>query len=42
MGDNELSAVQVAELFFKHVVCKFGIPDDIVSDHDRRFISTFW
>ena len=42
MGDNKLSVVQVAELFFKHVICKFGIPDDIVSDRDHRFVSTFW
>ena len=42
MGDNKLSAIQVAELFFKHVVCKFGVPEEIVSDRDRRFVSTFW
>ena len=36
MGDNELSAVRVAELFFKHVVCKSGILDEIGSDHDHR------
>ena len=29
-------------MFFKHVVCKFGVPDEIVSDRDRRFVSTFW
>ena len=42
MGDNDLSAVQVAELFFKHVVCKFGVHDEIASDRDCRFVSTFW
>ena len=42
MEDNELFAVQVAELFFKYVVCKFGVPDEIVSDRDCRFVSTFW
>ena len=36
MGNNELSAVRVAELFFKHVVGKSGILDEIVSDHDHR------
>ena len=40
MGDNNLSAVQVAELFFKHVVCRFGVPDEIISDRGCRFVST--
>lgn len=41
MRDNELSAIQVTELFFKHPVCKLGIADEIVSDHERRLVSTF-
>ena len=35
MSDYESSALQVAEVFFKHVVCKFGISEEIVSDRDR-------
>ena len=41
-GRQQPSAVQVAELFFKDFVCKFGVPDKIVSDHDHSFVSTFW
>ena len=29
-------------MFFDHVVCKFGILKDIISDHDTRFVSEFW
>ena len=42
MGDNALSAVETAELFFDRVVRDFGVPSVIVSDRDPRFTSTFW
>ena len=42
MGESRVSAVQVAELFFKHIVCKLGVSNKIVNDHDCRFVSTFW
>ena len=32
----------IAELFLKHVVKYFGLPEDIVSDRDMRFTSRFW
>lgn len=31
-----------AELFFKHVVKYFGLPEDIISDRDSRFTGRFW
>ena len=36
------SAVDLAWLFFKSIVCKFGMPSKIVSDRDSRFLSRFW
>lgn len=39
---KEATAEDVAALFFKHVVAQHGIPDDIVSDRDTRFVSKFW
>ncbi len=36
------SAVDVARMFFDHVVCTYGMPRRIVSDRDVRFMSTFW
>ena len=35
------SADAAAELFFKHVVKYFGLPEDIISDRDARFTGWF-
>ena len=35
------TAIDVAQLFFDHLVCKFGMPKKIVSDRDPRFLSDF-
>lgn len=37
-----LKAEGFASLFVKHVVCKFGIPANIVTDRDPRWTSIFW
>lgn len=39
---SNVSAERVAELFFNHWYCENGLPDDIISDRDRRFMSQFW
>ena len=31
-----------AILFFKHIVCRFGLPESIVTDRDPRWTSDFW
>ena len=38
----ELSAEQVAILFFNAVVRLFGLPDEVLHDRDPRFIADFW
>ena len=35
-------APRIAQLFFDHWVCQFGMPQVIVSDRDTRFTSAFW
>ena len=35
-------AEEAARLLFSHVVKHFGLPRDIVSDRDARFIGHFW
>ena len=42
MGKGELSAEQVANLFFNTVVRLFGLPDEVLHDRDPRFTADFW
>jgi hypothetical protein len=37
-----LSAVEFGALFTKRVICKFGIPESIITDRDPRWTSSFW
>ena len=37
-----ISAAELAQLFMDQIVNKWGLPGKIVSDHDPRFLSTFW
>jgi hypothetical protein len=39
---TEYNAIQVANIFFKEVFRLHGLPKNIVSDRDSRFIGTFW
>ena len=39
---TEYNAVWVVDLFFKEVFRLHGLPKNIVSDRDSRFIGTFW
>jgi hypothetical protein len=39
---TEYNAVQVTDLFFREVFRLHGLPKNIVSDRDSRFIGTFW
>jgi transcription antitermination factor NusG len=39
---STISAKQTAELFIKHVFIHFGMPKQIISDRDARFLSSFW
>lgn len=37
-----LTSPEFAQLFVKNVVCRFGLPDSIVTDRDPRWTSDFW
>ena len=42
MGEGQLSAVDVADLFFANVVGRFGVPGSVLHERDPRFTSSFW
>ena len=39
---ENLTAVDLAQLFFEHVECCFGMPRGIVTDRDSHITSEFW
>ena len=39
---KSISTEATAKLFFERVWVHFGLPQTIISDRDRRFLSTFW
>ena len=39
---TDANAADTAALFFQRIVCAHGLPKDIVSDRDPKFISEFW
>ena len=42
MGEGELSAEHMAQLFFDSVVRVFGLPNEVLHDRDPRFTADFW
>jgi hypothetical protein len=39
---SEYKEAQVADVFFKEIFKVHGLPKNIVSDKDSRFLSAFW
>ena len=39
---EDSTAVDLAQLFFEHVECRFGTPRGVVTDRDSRITSEFW
>ena len=39
---TRITEVETARLFFKHVISKFGIPHQIISDRDTKWRGDFW
>ena len=37
-----LTAVEFGELYVKHIGCRFGLPESIITDRDPRWTSDFW
>jgi transposase InsO family protein len=39
---SSATAFDVAQLFFENWICKYGVPNKIISDRDAKFTSNFW
>jgi hypothetical protein len=39
---TNITEVETAALFFKHIISKFGIPRQVISDRDTRWREEFW
>ena len=37
-----IDAREFAQLFTRHIICKYGIPESIICDRDPRWTSDFW
>ena len=39
---TDISTSDLAVIFFNHWYCKNGLPLEIISNHDKLFVSKFW
>ena len=37
-----VTKIKTAELFFNHIISKFGIPQQVITDRDARWKGDFW
>jgi penicillin V acylase-like amidase (Ntn superfamily) len=39
---KDIDSHKLARLLVEHVLCKHGVPDNIVTDREKEFTSGFW
>ena len=39
---KDIDSPELARIFFEHVICKRGVPDNITTDCGKEFTSRFW
>jgi len=39
---KDIDSPELARMFFEHVICKHGVPDNIITDCGTQFTSRFW
>jgi len=39
---KDIDSPELARMFFEHVICNWGVPDNIVTDCGKEFTSRFW
>jgi len=39
---KDINLPELARLFFEHVICKRGVPDNMVTNRSTQFTSRYW
>jgi len=39
---TKITDEETAKLFFKHVIAHYGLPQQVITDHDSRWHNNFW
>jgi len=39
---KDINSPELAHLFFAHLICKHGVPDNIITGHGTQFTRRFW
>jgi hypothetical protein len=39
---QDIDSPELARMFFKRVICKHGVPDNIITNRGTQFTSRFW
>jgi len=39
---KDIDSPELARMFFEHMICKHGVPDNIITDCGTQFTSRFW
>jgi hypothetical protein len=39
---KDIDSPELAQMFFEHMICKRGVPDNIVTDRGKEITSRFW
>jgi len=40
-GRKDINSPELAQMFFEHVICKYGVPDNMITDCGKQFPSRF-
>jgi hypothetical protein len=39
---KDIDSPELAQMFLEHIICKRGVPDNLITNHAKEFTSQFW